>query len=123
MQQTNFSLGLVNEWKTSVEALVSSSTESIPMSVKQDFTDLLYRYIFMKRKIQFKIKSNNMPIKVSFTYILVYISVYEQNEATITRSLYELAKAYQFMSLWKFDALENYLNTYGDRVRDMNLGF
>ncbi|CAK8694863.1 unnamed protein product [Clavelina lepadiformis] len=90
-KQTNFSLGLVNEWKTSVEALVSSSTESIPMSVKQDFTDLLY-------------------------------SVYEQNEATITRSLYELAKAYQFMSLWKFDALENYLNTYGDRTLTDNLG-
>ncbi|CAK8694866.1 unnamed protein product [Clavelina lepadiformis] len=91
MKQVDFSLGMLNECKKSVDALVSSSTNSIPMSVKRSFTDLLY-------------------------------SMYEQNEATIIRSLYELAKAYQFTSLWKFDALENYVNSNADRIVTNNLG-
>ncbi|CAK8694867.1 unnamed protein product [Clavelina lepadiformis] len=91
IKQVSYEIVLLREWKNAVNTIVQLSTNNIPMTIKQTFTDLLY-------------------------------SVYQQNEATIIRSLYELAKGYQFMSLWKFDALKNYVNAYGDQSLTSNLG-
>ncbi|XP_076802017.1 uncharacterized protein LOC143446312 [Clavelina lepadiformis] len=91
IKQVSYQIGLLRECQNAVDTIVQLSTNNIPMTIKQTFTDLLY-------------------------------SVYQQNEATIIRSLYELAKGYQFMSLWKFDALKNYVNAYGDQSLTSNLG-
>ncbi|CAK8684704.1 unnamed protein product [Clavelina lepadiformis] len=55
-------------------------------------------------------------------YFCIWHSLYQDHEIAIKRSLYELAKAYQFMSLRKFETFKNYDNTYGDWALTSNLG-
>ncbi|CAK8687898.1 unnamed protein product [Clavelina lepadiformis] len=64
---------------------------------------------------------NNIPMSIKVTFTDKIFNLYQQQEAEIMRSLYNLAKAYQFLSLWKFDALDNYMNVYGDRSMINNL--
>ncbi|XP_076810183.1 uncharacterized protein LOC143452921 [Clavelina lepadiformis] len=65
---------------------------------------------------------DDIPMSVKRKFTELVFSLYQEHEIMITRSLYELAKAYQFMSLWKFDALVNYDNVYGDLPFISNLG-
>ncbi|CAK8687897.1 unnamed protein product [Clavelina lepadiformis] len=64
---------------------------------------------------------NNIPMSIKVPFTDKIFNLYQQQEAEIMRSLYNLAKAYQFLSLWKFDALDNYMNVYGDRSMINNL--
>ncbi|XP_076811272.1 uncharacterized protein LOC143456247 [Clavelina lepadiformis] len=64
---------------------------------------------------------NNIPMSIKVPFTDKIFNLYQQQEAEIMRSLYDLAKAYQFLSLWKFDALDNYMNVYGDRLMINNL--
>ncbi|XP_076804384.1 uncharacterized protein LOC143448498 [Clavelina lepadiformis] len=49
-------------------------------------------------------------------------SLYQQQETRIIRSLYELSKAYRFVSLWDFDIMGKYINTFGDQVMTTETG-
>ncbi|XP_078485709.1 uncharacterized protein LOC100176654 [Ciona intestinalis] len=64
--------------------------------------------------------SVSMEVKRSFSDLM--FSLYQEEENTIMRSLYELSKAYQFSCLWDFDALDKYTNYFSDEVMTSNLG-
>ncbi|XP_076805961.1 uncharacterized protein LOC143449583 isoform X2 [Clavelina lepadiformis] len=84
-------LKALKETQDVVQAELESESSSEALSVKMQFTDLLF-------------------------------SLYQQQEAEIMSALYELSKAYQFVSLWNFDIMGKYVNSFGDRVMTDNLG-
>ncbi|XP_076810188.1 uncharacterized protein LOC143452924 isoform X2 [Clavelina lepadiformis] len=58
--------------------------------------------------------THSIPMSIRRKFTEMTLSLYQDHEIAIKRSLYELAKAYQFMSLRKFETFKNYDNTYGD---------
>ncbi|CAK8686959.1 unnamed protein product [Clavelina lepadiformis] len=59
-------------------------------------------------------------IKMQFTDLM--FNLYQQQEAEIMSALYELSKAYQFVSLWNFDIMGKYVNNFGDKGMTDHLG-
>jgi len=50
------------------------------------------------------------------------LNLYQQEENTIMRSLYDLSKAYEFSSLWEFNALNRYTDVFSNDVLVDNYG-
>ncbi|CAK8674628.1 unnamed protein product [Clavelina lepadiformis] len=71
-------------------------------------------------RLDLTLNSNAMAVKMKFTDLL--FSLYQQQEDMILHSLYELSKAYHFVSLWDFDIMDKYINNYGDRAMTTQLG-
>jgi len=55
-----------------------------------------------------------LTTQTSFSDFL--LNLYQQEENTIMRSLYDLSKAYEFSSLWEFDALNRYTDVFSNDV-------